>query len=199
MEPMALLSSSLVLFAIVNPIGSLPIFLQLTAGMERRQRNRVFDIGCLVAAVILSIFIFIGNTMITEFFQISMGDLMAAGGLLLLIIALDHLIFGFLSRSVLSAGKLEARQLGAVPIACPILAGPGAMMSVLLTYSDHGLATALLSVLIVLGVTWMIMRSVDFLFRILGQTTCTVLSKILCLFIAAMGMSLLIKGIKTHF
>jgi len=199
MEPMALLSSSLVLFAIVNPIGSVPIFLQLTSGMECRQRNRVFDIGCLVAALILVIFVLIGNTVITKFFQISMGDLMAAGGLLLLIIALDHLIFGFLSRSVLSVGKLEARQLGAVPIACPILAGPGAMMSVLLTYTDHGLTTALLSVLIVLGVTWMIMRSVDVLFRILGQTTCTVLSKILCLFIAAMGMSLLIKGIKTHF
>lgn len=189
------LNSVFVLFAIINPIGSIPIFLQLTKDMKSDQRLHTFRVAVIVSALILIIFIFLGEGLLTRFFQISVYDLMAAGGLLLLIIAIDHLIFGSLARGVLHRQNYQPRQIGAVPIACPILAGPGAMMTVLLTASEHGIFVALLSVFLVIGITGLILRYIDALYRVLGKTVCMVLSKVLCLFIAAIGIRLLMRGL----
>ena len=199
MDWIAAAKSTVTLFAIVNPIGSIPIFLQITANLNTDQRKRAFRTGVLSALAILCIFIVAGERILTDFFQIQLTDLMAAGGLLLLIIAIDHLIFGALVRGVLQNGQQDADHIGAVPIACPILAGPGAMMSVLLTFSEHGLAVAVLSVVVVMTITWIVLRSIDTIYRFLGKTVCTVLSKILCLFIAAIGLRLLMQGIAAYF
>jgi multiple antibiotic resistance protein len=196
----ALLSSTLLLFAVVNPIGSVPIFLQLTDGMERAERRKTFQTGVLVSAIILAAFIVLGEGILTGFFQVAVHDLTAAGGLLLLIIAIDHLVFGSLVRSVTNGGSRSPHQLGAVPIACPILAGPGAMMTVLVTASrpEQGMLVAAGSVVIVLGLTWTILHFIDGLYRLLGRTVCTVLSKVLCLFIAAIGFRMLMTGVRHY-
>ena len=199
MDWTAAVKSTIALFAIVNPLGSIPIFLQLTDGMGKQERTRTFRIAVLSAAVILFVFVLAGKHILSGFFQIRLSDLMAAGGLLLVIIAVDHLVFGALVRGVLSGQPRGAHHVGAVPIACPILAGPGAMMTVLLTFSEHGLAVAAISVAAVLGATWLILCFIDAIHRLLGQTVCTVLSKILCLFIAAIGMRLLVEGLSHHF
>lgn len=199
MNWMAFFTSTITLFAIVNPIGSIPIFIQLTSNMTPTQRRRAFRTGVVSATVILFVFIVAGEGILTEFFQIRVTDLMAAGGLLLLIIAIDHLVFGSLVHGVLTSEKQDPDHIGAVPIACPILAGPGAMMTVLLTYSKHGLLVASASVCVVLGITWLILRFLDTIHRLIGKTACTVLSKILCLFIAAIGMNLLMEGLSHYF
>ena len=95
------------------------------------------------------------------FFQIQLPDLMAAGGLLLLIIAIDHLIFGVLVKSVLFSERQDAHHIGAVPMACPILAGPGAMMTVFVAFSEHGFLIAARSIIIVLGITWLLLYFID--------------------------------------
>lgn len=195
---MDIIKSTLILFAIVNPVGSIPIFLQLTGKMNKKQRMRTFRTAILASASILLIFIVAGERILIDFFQIRLSDLMAAGGLLLLIIAMDHLVFGGLVRGVLNQGQQDPEHVGAVPIACPILAGPGAMMTVLVTYSEYGFLTAAISVLIVITITWLILQFIDTIYRIIGKTICTVLSKILCLFIAAMGMRFLIDGLMQH-
>ncbi len=194
-----ILKSTITLFAIVNPIGSIPIFLQLTGNMSSQERNKSFRIGVLSAGVILFVFILAGEHVLTEFFQITLNDLMAAGGLLLLIIAIDHLIFGALVKGVTADKKADAHHIGAVPIACPILAGPGAMMTVLISFSQYGFAVASISVVLVFGFTWLMLRFIDPINSFLGKTVCLVLSKILCLFIAAIGMHLLMTGISHYF
>lgn len=199
MKWIVILKSAITLFAIVNPIGSIPLFIQLTGKMTPPQRKRAFRTGILSAAAILLVFIMAGKRVLTGFFQIRLDDLMAAGGLLLLIIAIDHLVFGSLVRSVLTTGEQDADHIGAVPIACPILAGPGAMMAVLLINSEHGLIVAAAAVLLVICITWLILCFSDAIYRIIGKTVCTVLSKILCLFIAAIGMNLLMKGLSHYF
>lgn len=192
---MTLVQSTLILFAIVNPIGSIPIFLELTGGMKEGARRQVFRTAILTSLAILFIFLVAGNWILTYFFQIQLPDLMAAGGLLLLIIAIDHLIFGFLARSVLVSEKEGANRIGAVPMACPILAGPGAMMTVLVTFSEHGFMVAAGSIIIVLAVTWGILYFVNSIYRFMGEIVCLVLSKILSLFLAAIGIHLLMQGL----
>ena len=196
-----LLKSTLLLFAIVNPVGSIPIFLELTQGMSRAQRNRAFRTAVVVSAIILLAFIALGEVILKYVFHIELHDLMAAGGLLLLIIAIDHLVFGSLVRGVLKADRRDAGRIGAVPIACPILAGPGAMMAVLVTASGHGnqgYLMAVIALVVVLAITWLIFRFIDVLYRVLGETVCTVLSKVLCLFIAAIGIRMLMEGLSHY-
>lgn len=199
MNWMAMLKSTLILFAIVNPIGSIPIFLQITNSMTREERSRVFQTGVFSSAIILFVFLIVGENILTNFFQIRLADLMAAGGLLLLIIAIDHLVFGALARGVLAGEQQDVYHIGAVPIACPILAGPGAMVTVLVTFSEHGFFIAAGSIIIVLGITWLIFRFIDTIYSFLGKIVCTALSKILCLFIAAIGIHLLMQGLCRYF
>ncbi|MBU4305668.1 MAG: MarC family protein [Candidatus Omnitrophica bacterium] len=199
MNPAALFKSIIILFAIINPVGSIPIFLQLTQTMPLNERGKAFRTGIIASLIILFAFIITGERLLTLFFQINLSDLMAAGGLLLLIIAIDHLVFGSLVRGVLTGEQQDPHHIGAVPIACPILAGPGAMMSVLFIYSEHGFFTAAAAILIVLGITWLIFRFIDKIYGFFGKIACTVLSKILCLFIAAIGIRLLMQGLSHYF
>ncbi len=199
MNWLTIFKSILILFAIVNPIGSIPIFLQLTSNMAPKVRYRAFRTGVLVSGAILFAFIVLGKSILTHFFQITLADLMAAGGLLLLIIAIDHLIFGSLVRGVMREEQQDPHHVGAVPIACPILAGPGAMMTVLVTFSEHGFLVAFISITVVFGITWLILRFIDVLYNFLGKTICTVLSKVFALFIAAIGIRLLMQGLSQYF
>lgn len=199
MDWMPLIKSTLILFAIVNPIGSIPIFLHLTREMSPDVRQRTFKTAVFTSFVILFLFIFAGGSILTYLFQISLSDLMAAGGLLLLLIAIDHLIFGALAKSVQVIDKQDAHQIGAVPIACPILAGPGAMMTVFVIFTEYGFFVAAGSIVIVLGLTWVFMRFIDNIYRFLGEVVCLVLSKILCLFLAAIGIRLLMQGLAYYF
>ena len=80
MDWAAIFKSTITLFAIVNPIGSIPIFIQLTSKMTPPQRRRAFRTGVLSATVILFVFILAGERILTEFFQVRVTDLMAAGG-----------------------------------------------------------------------------------------------------------------------
>jgi len=194
-----MIKATLVLFAIVNPIGSIPIFLQLTNNMSKEQRKKAFRTGVFTSFIILFIFIFAGKSILTSFFQIQLSDLMAAGGLLLIIIAIDHLVFGSLVKNVLVQDEQDAGHIGAVPIACPILAGPGAMMTVFITYSEYGFFVAATSIIVVIGLTWLIFHFIDVIYKILGKLVCIVLSKILCLFITAIGIRLLMLGLSRYF
>jgi multiple antibiotic resistance protein len=199
MGDLVILKSVLLLFAIVNPIGSIPIFLQLTQNMSSLQRKNVFQTGVSAAALILFIFLVAGKWILSYVFQIRLSDLMAAGGLLLIIIAIDHLIFGSLVKGVLSGKEEGPNHIGAVPIACPILAGPGAMMTVLVIYTDYGFAPAAIAIIAVIAITWLIFNFIDSIYKILGKTVCTVLSKILSLFIAAIGIRFLMEGLLAYF
>lgn len=194
-----LLQSALILFAIVNPVGSIPIFLQLTHKMAPQARRRAFQTAVFTSAAILFLFILTGKWILTYFFQIQLPDLMAAGGLLLLIIAIDHLIFGALVKSVLVSEKEDGRHVGAVPMACPMLAGPGAMMAVFVIFSEHGFFIASGSIILVLGITCLLFSFIDAIYHFLGEIACLVLSKILCLFLAAIGIRLLMQGLGHYF
>ncbi|MFC2061171.1 MarC family protein [Elusimicrobiota bacterium] len=194
-----LLKSIIILFAIVNPVGSIPIFLQLTEKMTKEERGRAFRTGVVSSIIILFLFVIAGEWILSHLFRIQLYDLMAAGGLLLLIISIDHLVFGALVRSVLAGGERDPAQIGAVPIACPILAGPGAMMTVIITYSESGFLTVAASIIAVFAITWLILRFIDVISRIFGKMVCTVLSKILSLFLAAIGIRLLMQGLSHYF
>ena len=196
---MSYLEAILALFAIVDPIGNIPIFLDIAAHTPEGQSQKVFNTAICVGVIILLLFSFAGNAILNHIFHIQLADLQLAGGILLLIIAIDHLIIGSLRRSVAVNGTFGPHELGCVPLACPILAGPGAMVTSLTTLERSGPTRAVIAIVAIFGILWVIMRFVQPIHRLLGKMVCMVFSKVMCLFIAAIGVHMMMLGLQYYF
>ncbi len=189
----------LALFAIVDPIGNIPILIDVAEHTPEGQSQKAFNTAVTVGVIILLVFSFAGNWVLNRIFHIQLADLQLAGGVLLLIIAIDHLIFGSLRRSIAVKGTLGPYEIGCVPLACPLLAGPGAMVTSLTTLERSGAAQAVVAIAVVFGVLWLIMRFIRTVHKVLGKMVCTVFSKVMCLFIAAIGVHMIMSGLQYYF
>ncbi|MFC1677345.1 MarC family protein [Planctomycetota bacterium] len=192
---MVYVEAILALFAIVDPIGNIPIFLDVAEHIPNGQSQKAFNTAVTVGVIILLVFSFAGNAILNYIFHIQLADLQLAGGILLLIIAIDHLIIGSLRRSVAVQGSFGPYQIGCVPLACPLLAGPGAMVTSLTRLESSGPAVAVIAIVVVFGILWVIMRFVQPIHKILGRLVCMVFSKVMCLFIAAIGIHMIMAGL----
>ncbi|MHC4124732.1 MAG: MarC family protein, partial [Planctomycetota bacterium] len=148
------IESILALFAIVDPVGNIPILLNVAEHVPQGQSRKAFNTAVVVGVCILLAFSFAGKQILTGVFHIQIYDLKIAGGILLLIIAIDHLIFGRLRRSVSVDGTISPYEIGCVPLACPMLAGPGAMVTSLTTLETHGPLPAIVAIAVVFSILW---------------------------------------------
>ena len=196
---MIYIEAILALFAIVDPIGNIPIFLNVAGQLEEGQSRKAFNTAVLVGVCILVIFSFAGRWILTQIFGIELPALQIAGGILLLIIAIDHLIIGSLRRSVELHGDMGAYAVGCVPLACPLLAGPGAMVTSLTTLENSGIGPAMLAIAVVFACLWIILRFLRGMHKILGRLFCLVFSKVMCLFIASIGVHMIMTGLQHYF
>jgi multiple antibiotic resistance protein len=184
--------AALALFIIVDPFGDIPIFVGLTENLGDAQKRKVYNTATLVGVVLLLVFAFTGKE-ILDVFQLSIYSFQIAGGILLLIIAIRILISGSMHENVDSP-----ESLGAVPIAIPLLVGPGAITTTILTLQTDGVLIATLAVLIVLSITWVILRFINRIYGFLGKTGSLVIARVMALLIAAIAMQYILTGV-THF
>lgn len=89
-------------------------------------------------------------------------------------------------------------SLGAVPIAMPLLVGPGAITTTIFNLQAYGTLTSILAVIIVLSVTWIILHFINGVYRILGRTGSLVIARVMALLIAAIAIQYILTG-ATHF
>jgi multiple antibiotic resistance protein len=184
--------AALVLFIIVDPFGNIPIFLGLTQSMTGNQRKKIFNTAILVSFILLLVFSFAGQE-IFNIFGVSIYSFEIAGGILLLIIAIRILISGSLHEK-----EDTPESIGAVPIAMPLLVGPGAITTTILNLQSYDIFVTVLSVLIVLTTTWVILRFMNQIYRILGKTGSVIIARVMSLFIAAIAIQYIIIG-TTHY
>ena len=120
------LSTFITLIVILDPPGAVPIFLALTASLTRTQRNVAARRASLVAVLVIAMFALFGRS-ILDYLHISIAALQGAGGLLLLLVALQ-LLTGKESDALADAGV----NVALVPLGTPLLAGPGAIVATML-------------------------------------------------------------------
>ena len=89
-------------------------------------------------------------------------------------------------------------SMGAVPIAIPLLVGPGAITTTIFNLQAYGTITAIVAVVIVLSLTWVILRFINKIYRFLGKTGSIVIARVMALFIAAIAIQYILTGV-THF
>jgi multiple antibiotic resistance protein len=198
---MSWLEAILSLFVIIDPIGNIPTFLGVTAGIEKEKRQRAFTVSVMVAAGILLLFSFTGDVILRRVFQIEIAHLQIAGGILLIVMAIDDLVFGSQRRPKTAEETLSAEEVGCVPLGCPLLAGPGAIVTTLTIWKnpDAGPIAALIGIVAVLVLFRVVMYYVEDINRLFGRLVITAISKVMLVFLAAIGVRMLIAGLGAYF
>jgi multiple antibiotic resistance protein len=158
--------------------------------MDASER-RVVSTNIIFTAAALLVAFGIAGTQLLSLFGIEISSFMIAGGILLLIISIE-----LLTRGMWRYGDFTSTDVGVVPLAFPLLTGPGAITSVIISLQTYGLLITFLSIALVLIATYAILRSKDKIFRILGSRGLIVITRVLAIFLAAIAIQYVIEGSK---
>lgn len=190
-----LVEALVTLLVIIDPIGNIPTFLVVTRGRDQRARRRLASEAVLVAAAVLAVFALAGSQ-ILDYLGISIPALEVSGGLLLLIVALELLT----GRGGSIGTTEEGISVAVVPLATPLIAGPGAIAAVLVLAKrattaplSLALAAALIGSMIIL---WVVLHYASALVRILKESGIALLSRVFGLLLAAIAVQLAAEGIR---
>ncbi|PSB14240.1 MarC family transcriptional regulator [filamentous cyanobacterium CCP1] len=182
-------------FVLADALGNAPIVLILTKGMEASERNQVVDRATVVATTVLLVFAFIGQP-ILNYLHISIGSLQVAGGLLLLLIALD-MLNGKLDEPIVEGD----RDVAITPLALPLLAGPGTLTTVMLLMSEAPDAhvSVIVGILGAMLVSWLIFRQANRVSHWIGAEGALIAMKLLGFLLAALAVEIGSEGIRQLF
>lgn len=196
-----------VLFVVVEPLSLVPMFGALTRGGSERYRRKMALKSAFLAAIILLVFALSGNWFLAAM-GISLDAFKIAGGLLLFMISLD-MVFARQSgvRSTTVREQEEARykeDISVFPLAFPLIAGPGAMATVLLlvgeVQGDLVMFAGLLGILLlVLALSLLFMLLTPLVMRVLGVTGANVISRLLGVVLVALSVQYVVDGVKGSF
>ncbi|HEY6536004.1 MAG TPA: MarC family protein [Candidatus Nitrosocosmicus sp.] len=185
-----LLTSTVQLLAVVEPFGIIPILINLTKKMEKASSNAMSKTAAITSALLLIIFGLAG-TQILSAFEITVNSFMVAGGSLLFIVSLEIMRHGEL-RNI----EKDLQGTGVVPIAFPLIAGPGAITSVIISQQKDGPIVTILSIMIVISITYVVLWSIKPLYRILGNRGSEIISRIFAVILAAIAIQYIVEGLK---
>lgn len=193
------------LMAIVNPVGAVPIFINLTADQEERDKKKTaFWTGFSTSAILL-VALLTGEAILT-FFGITIASFRVGGGILILLLAISML---HAKQSSIKhteeeiEDSAERQSVAVVPLGTPLLAGPGAISTVIINaqrYSSptHYLLLSLEIVIVGLGI-WLFFRAAPLVATYLGKTGINIVTRIMGLIMAAVGVEYIAYGLKQLF
>lgn len=199
------ISAFVALFVIVDPIGIAPVFAGLTKDMTVSYQRLMAWKGTIIGTLILVFFAFFGEPFLAAL-GISIDALRIAGGLMLFIIALEMVFEKRQERKRESAEKMDEHfeDISVFPVALPLLAGPGAITTVMLAVADAGsnltaqlmVVGALGSVMLITVITFLVAAPV---MKLMGPTVNAVLTRLLGVILAALASQFILDGIKNAF
>lgn len=202
MELSELVKIFLSLFAIVDPVGVIPLFLVATHGYTLTQSRSAARIAALTVLGVLTLFLFLGEPML-GFFGIRLAAFSVAGGLLLLLLAMSmvqaHVSPQRQTRD--EAVEVEERDaVGVVPLGIPLLAGPGAITHMIVaagaTRGDVLQQVAVLIPVALVALTvWLSFRAAPAIAKRLGKTGIHVVTRLMGLIIAAISIEMIAGGL----
>lgn len=194
-----LITAFATLFVVIDPPGIVPLFIALTQGMTPDQRRHMARRACIIAFILLTLFGLLGEALL-GFIGISMPAFRIAGGILLFLTALDML---FERRTQRREGQQADpdHDPSVFPLATPLIAGPGAIATMILLVGKSGdgwLGTAavlgLLAGMIV--ATYLFLLASPYLERLLGRTGTIVITRLLGMLLAALSVQFVIDGVR---
>jgi len=197
-----MITALVTMFVVIDPIGIAPLFLALTQGMTPQQRRRIALRATLTAAFVLALFAFFGEALL-GFVGISMPAFRIAGGILLFLTALDMLFERRTKRREDQKDSAEPQDDPSVfPLAIPLMAGPGAIASVILLIGEKPGAEGMITVLGITALTLVVMAIIlmlsSYVDRLIGKTGIDVITRILGMLLAALSVQFVLDGLSAY-
>lgn len=205
-----LIQQFIILWAVIDPIGSIPVFLAVTAGYAATQQRKIAAIAALTSAGVLLFFIIAGQLLL-ESMEIPLSAFQIAGGIVLFLFALT-MIFGdgkpktekqLIEHSEADSHRHAVNQ-AIFPLAIPSIASPGAMMAVVLLTDNHRFDITQQAVtagimLLVIIITFALLLAATVIHRLIGDAGASIISRVMGLILAAVATNSILEGIKTYF
>ncbi|MGH8807898.1 MAG: MarC family protein [Noviherbaspirillum sp.] len=189
--------SFIILLLVTDPFGNVPLFASALSHVPAARRARVIMRECAIAFLLLLLFMFFGRHFLTAL-QLSDIALRIGGGVILFLIAL-RMVFPQ-PGGVLGGDGEPASEPFIVPLAIPALAGPSALVTVLLFSSNSTTETMLhVGVLSLVAVVWLVvLLSAERMQRVLGPRVMTAFERLMGLILTAMAVEMLLAGIRAY-
>ena len=201
------LNSFAVLFVAIDAVGIGPLFLSLTYGASTKQRYQIALRSSLIAFIILLIFAY-GGQFFFNWIGVSLNSLKVAGGIILLIIAIEMLLDKRRIRREENASKALSEktidEITVFPLSIPLIAGPAALTSIVLlinanSFSNENLLIVYLALTSVMIVTLLHMLFSTFIAKFAGKNILNVFSRVIALILASLAIQFVIDGLKSSF
>lgn len=181
------------LFVAIDPLSTLPIFHGLTEGFSRVEKRKL-ALQAVSTAFVVGMLFEIAGSYLFSVLGITSADFRIAGGLLLLIISIRE-IFGKTTKT--TQGEASDEVLGIVPLGIPMIAGPAMMTTLLILHDEHSIWVILTSLSVNLLITLGLLTFSEQIINRLGDAASRGLTKVIAIFLAAIGIMMIRKGIET--
>lgn len=195
----AIILAAVALVAVLNPFGNLPQFIAMTEGLDTKTRKKLFRNIVITAFFIVFIFLLSGSFIMNFLFRVSLDDVRVAGGLILIVMSLKGLLFSSATQDFSHYKDLEFDELfkrTIIPMAFPMLVGPGTLATVIVIAEDKSMLVANSAVIAAFLFLFVLFHFAAMIERILGKLVLYIFSRIALVFIIAMGTRMMIVGFR---
>ncbi len=199
------LKSLAALLSIVNPVGAIPVFIKLTDSQTRVERDRTSLRSAVTTGLVLLVSLALGEAVLA-FFGITIASFRVGGGILIMMVAISML------NAQTSQTKhteeevrdsMERDTVAVIPLGIPLLAGPGAISTIILNAQRYSSLTHYLilcaEILLVALSVWLSLRSASVISGLLGRTGINIVTRIMGLIMTAVGVEFIAAGMKELF
>jgi len=178
-------------FVAVDAVANIPIFLSLTESCSRKQRDKIIRDAVKTATAVAVIFMFIGKWVFSVL-GVTMFDFQIAGGIFLFVISVKLLLPGT-QKSVLTSA--HDKDIGVFPLGTPLISGPAVLTATLMMLDTFGIWPTLVSLVLNMLIVWVTLAKSDLIIKLIGLNGTRASSKITYLFLAAIAVMMVRRGI----
>ena len=182
----SLIIATVSIFAIMDAVGAIPLYIEMLKSLPEKMKLIQINKTIIVAAIFLFGFLFFGLNLL-NYFSVSFESFRIAGGIIVLIVGIKMVLGLRIVESHLSKYKMAI-----VPLATPLLVGPGVITTVMLLAAQYGYAVTVLASFINLLFTWLLMFFSLSIYKFIGRQGSDVISKIMGLFITAIAVEMIL-------
>ena len=177
-------------FGVMDPVGNVPVFISLTQGVSEARKRALAARAVIRAGIILFIFVFLG-TAILDLFQVSLTSFRIAGGLIMVLLGLQ-ILFGINWRRDDGPG---GDDISIVPLATPLIAGPGMITTAVILAREYGYGITLLALAANLLLELVLFYRASLILKILGKEGTLAFAKIMGLILTTIGVEFIRSSI----
>ena len=183
-DTVAFMHAFVTLLVIMDPFGGLPVFMTLTKDYSEERAKQSAHRATRVSLILLTIFVFVGEGVL-NFFGISMFSFQVGGGMILLLLGLLYVL-----DITLGDDKDYSKDI-VIPMATPLIAGPGAITAIIILVSQYGFLVPLTAMLLNLFIFWLAMYYARYIKKFLGEQGLEIMSRVMGLLLVALAIEMI--------